>query len=68
MCGKSVLIKLYDRKTKEVIATVTTTHNMSVDDVLDLKHYALGEKGRIVDAEGELLNAWYDNLGMYWEV
>lgn len=65
---KTVLIKLYDRKTKEVIATVTTTHNMTIDDILNLRHYALDKDGQIVDAEGKLLNAWYDNLGMYWEV
>lgn len=65
---KMVLLKLYDRKTKERIATVTATRNMSIDDILNLMHYALDEEGQIVDANGELLNAWYDNLIIYGEV
>nr|DAH39822.1 MAG TPA: hypothetical protein [Caudoviricetes sp.] len=65
---KMVLLKLYDRKTKELIATVTATRNMSIDDILNLMHYALDEEGRVVDANGELLNAWYDNLVIYGEV
>ena len=60
-------MKLYDRVTKEIIATIITNHSMRIDDVLNLKRYALDEEGQIVDAEGELLNAWYDNLEMDWE-
>ena len=60
-------MKLYDRETKEIIATIITNHSMSIDDVLNLKRYALDEEGQIVDVDGELLNAWYDNLEMDWE-
>ena len=61
-------MKVYDRETKEIIATIITNRNMSIDDVLNIKRYALDEEGQIVDADGELLNAWYDNLEMDWEV
>jgi hypothetical protein len=61
-------MKVYDRETKEIIATIITNRSMSIDDVLNLKRYALDEEGQIVDADGELLNAWYDNLEMDWEV
>lgn len=61
-------MKVYDRETKEIIATIITNRSMSIDDVLNLKRYALDKEGQIVDADGELLNAWYDNLEMDWEV
>lgn len=61
-------MKVYDRETKEIIATIITNRSMSIDDVLNLNRYALDEEGQIVDADGELLNAWYDNLEMDWEV
>nr|DAK50778.1 MAG TPA: Protein of unknown function (DUF3659) [Caudoviricetes sp.] len=60
-------MKVYDRETKEIIATIIANHSMSIDDVLNLMRYALDEEGQIVDADGELLNAWYDNLEMDWE-
>lgn len=57
-------MKLFDRETNETIATIITTHSMSIVDALNLKHYTVDDEGQIVTEDGELLNAWYDNLEM----
>lgn len=59
-------MKLFDRETNETIATIITNHSMSIDDALNLMHYTVDEEGQIVDENGELLNAWFDNLEMDW--
>jgi hypothetical protein len=59
-------MKLFDRETNETIATIITNHSMSIDDALDLMHYTVDEEGQIVTEEGELLNAWFENLEMDW--
>ncbi len=60
-------MKLFDRETNETIATIMTNHSMSIDDALDLMRYTLDDEGQIVTEDGELLNAWYDNLDMAWD-
>lgn len=60
-------MKLFDRETNETIATIMTSHSMSIDDALDLMRYTLDDEGQIVTEDGELLNAWYDNLDMAWD-
>ena len=55
-------MKLFDRETNETIATIITTNSMSIDDALNLMHYTIDEEGQIVAEDGNLLNAWYDNL------
>lgn len=60
-------MKLFDRETNETIATIMTNHSMSIDDALDLMRYTLDDGGQIVTEDGELLNAWYDNLDMAWD-
>lgn len=57
-------MKLFDRETNETIATIMTNRSMSIDDALNLMHYTLDDEGQIVTEDGELLNAWYDNLEM----
>ena len=57
-------MKLFDRETNETIATIITTNSMSIDDALNLMHYTIDEEGQIVAEDGNLLNAWYDNLEM----
>ena len=57
-------MKLFDRETNETIATIMTNNSMSIDDALNLMRYTVDEEGQIVTEDGELLNAWYDNLEM----
>ena len=57
-------MKLFDRETNETIATIITNNSMSIDDALNLMHYTLDDEGQIVTEDGNLLNAWYDNLEM----
>ena len=60
-------MKLFDKETNETIATIMTNHSMSIDDALNLMHYTVDDEGQIVDDNGELLNAWFENLEMNWE-
>lgn len=60
-------MKLFDRETNETIAAIITNHSMSIDDALNLMHYTVDEEGQIVTEDGELLNAWFENLEMNWE-
>lgn len=60
-------MKLFDRETNETIATIITNHSMSIDDALNLMHYTVDEEGQIVTEDGELLNAWFENLDMAWD-
>jgi hypothetical protein len=59
-------MKLYDKNTGVVIATITTNHSMSIDDALELMGYTLDGEGQILDEDGNLLDAWYDDLEMDW--
>ena len=60
-------MKLFDRETNETIATIMTNNSMSIDDALNLMRYTVDEEGQIVTEDGELLNAWYDNLEMHFD-
>lgn len=60
-------MELFDRETNETIAAIITNHSMSIDDALNLMHYTVDEEGQIVTEDGELLNAWFENLEMNWE-
>lgn len=57
-------MKLFDRETNETIATIITNHSMSIDDALNLMHYTVDEEGQIIDENGDLMNAWFENLEM----
>ena len=60
-------MKLFDRETNETIATIMTNNSMSIDDALNLMRYTVDEEGQIVTEDGELLNAWYDNIAMHFD-
>lgn len=55
-------MQLIDTASGEVIADITTNHNMSIDDILSLMDFTVdNESGRIMDGD-KALNAYYDNL------
>lgn len=62
---KGYAMKLYDKNTGHVIATIMTDRSMSIDDCLGLMRYGVSEDGRIYDTDTrEEFCAWFDFLEM----
>lgn len=61
--GKDFEMKVYDKNTGVIIANIITNHPMYTEEVLSLMRYSVTDDGQIRDDDnGELLNAWFDDL------
>ena len=50
-------------RTPGIIANIITNHPMYTEEVLSLMRYSVTDDGQIRDDDnGELLNAWFDDL------
>ena len=50
-----------DKNTGVVVARILTNHSMTVDECLELVDCTVEDDGQI-SRDGELLEAWYDDL------
>lgn len=60
-------MKLYDKETGEIVGTIITNRNMTIEEALELVKCEIDEEGQIMNYKKELLNAWYENLEMNYE-
>ena len=55
-------MKLIDKETGVMVANILTNHSMTIDEGLELVGCTVDDDGQIRDRDGELLEAWYDNI------